>query len=216
MFKKILIALVLIVAGFAAYVALQPDEYRIERTATMAAAPAEVFEQVNDFHKWDAWSPWVKIDPHCKVAFEGPASGEGAIFRWDGNNEVGQGSMTILESKPNELVRIRLDFEKPMKDTATTEFTFKTDGGRTVTTWSMYGRRGFVGKAICSIMNMEKMVGGKYEEGLSSMKAIVEGKPLPHFPNMKGIPLRVASPTASGPVPTGATGQEPLKDKESK
>lgn len=177
MIKKILLVLVLAIAGFAVYVALQPDEYRIDRSLTMAAAPAAVFEQVNDFHKWDAWSPWVKIDPHCKVSFEGPSSGQGAIFRWDGNDDVGQGSMTILESKPNELVRIRLDFLKPMANTATTELTFKPEGDKTVTTWSMYGKRGFVGKAVCSLMNMEKMVGGKYEEGLASMKQIVEAKP---------------------------------------
>lgn len=179
MFKKILILLALVIAGFAVYVAMQPDEYRIDRSATMAASPAAVFKQVNDFHKWDAWSPWVKIDPNCKVEFDGPTSGEGAIFRWDGNEEVGQGSMTILESKPNELVRIELAFVKPMEDKATTEFTLKPDGDKTVTTWSMYGKRNFVGKAVCSIMNMEKMIGGKYEEGLASMKKIVEGSPTP-------------------------------------
>lgn len=178
MFKKILIALVLIVGGFALYVATQPDEYRIERSLAMAAPPAAVFEQVNDFHKWDAWSPWVKVDPNAKMSFEGPATGVGAIVRWDGNEDVGKGSMTILESKPNELVRIRLAFEKPMEDSATTEFTLKPDGDRTVTTWSMYGKRGFVGKAVCSLMNMETMIGGKYEEGLASIKKIVETRPI--------------------------------------
>jgi len=177
MFKKILLVLVLMIAGFAAYVAMQPDEYRVERSATMAAAPAEVFAQVNDFHKWDVWSPWVKLDPNAKVSYEGPASGAGAIFRWDGNAEVGKGSMTILESKPNELVRIKLDFVKPMEDTATTEFTLKPEGENTVTTWSMYGTRDFIGKAVCSVMDMEKMIGGNYEEGLANIKRIVEAQP---------------------------------------
>src|SRR5688572_798523 len=110
--------LVVLAIGFAADVALQPAEFHIERTALMKATPAEVFAQVNDFHKWEGWSPWLKVDPNAKGTYEGPESGEGAIFRWAGNAEVGEGSMTILESKPHELIRIKLHFVKPFEDTA--------------------------------------------------------------------------------------------------
>jgi hypothetical protein len=121
------------------------------------------------------WSPWAKLDPNAKNSFEGPESGEGAIFRWAGNDEVGEGSMTITESKPSELVRLKLAFVKPMEDTSDTEFTFKPDGERTMVTWTMSGTyKDFMSKAICMCMNMDKMVGGKFEEGLASMKAIVE------------------------------------------
>jgi hypothetical protein len=109
MLKKILIALVAIIALLLIVVALQPSEFSVERTATMAAPPATVFEQVNDFHKWEAWSPWAKLDPDAKIAFEGPPSGAGTIMTWDGNNKVGQGKMTLTESQPNDLVKIKVD-----------------------------------------------------------------------------------------------------------
>lgn len=54
--KKLLIGiplvLVLLVAGFAVVVALQPDEFIVTRTAKISASPEQVFEQVNDFHNW--------------------------------------------------------------------------------------------------------------------------------------------------------------------
>jgi uncharacterized protein YndB with AHSA1/START domain len=175
MFKKILIGLVLLVIVAVIVVAVQPAVYRIERSATINAPPAEVFPHVNDFHKWEAWSPWAKLDPAAKNTFEGPAAGKDAIFKWTGNDKVGEGSMTILESQPPELVRIKLAFIKPFEDTCTTEFAFKGDDKTTVN-WSMYGTRGFVNKAICLFMDMDKMVGGSFEEGLANLKAVVEAK----------------------------------------
>ena len=179
MVKKILIGVAAAVAvlalGFVAVVAMQPSEFRISRSATMAAPAERVFAQVNDFHKWDAWSPWAKLDPNAKNSFSGPESGEGATFGWSGNDQVGEGKMTITESKPNELVRLKLVFIKPMEDSSDTEFTFKPDGDKTAVTWTMSGTyETFMKKAICMFMNMDKMVGEKFEEGLASMKAIVE------------------------------------------
>lgn len=176
MFKKLLVGLVVLIAAFAIYVAVQPSEYRISRSTTIDAPPAAIFTQVNDFHLWEAWSPWVKVDPNAKVTFEGPATGKDSVFRWDGNADVGTGSMTILESKPNELVRIRLDFVKPFENTATSEFTLKPEGAKTLVTWSMYGKNDFMGRAVCTVMNMDKMVGDKYAEGLAGIKQIVESQ----------------------------------------
>jgi len=89
MLKKILIALAVIVTVFVVVVAMQPSEFRIERTATISAPPEAVFAQVNDFNNWEAWSPWAKLDPDATAIFEGPSAGTGAIFRWAGNDEVG-------------------------------------------------------------------------------------------------------------------------------
>jgi hypothetical protein len=179
MVKKIVLAVsavVLVLAiGLVTVIAMQPSEFHIERSATMSAPPEKVFAQVNDFHHWENWSPWLKVDPNAKGTYEGPSSGEGAIFRWTGNAEVGEGSMTITESRPHELIRIKLHFLKPMEDTATTDFTFQPSGDETKVTWSMDGRNNFIAKAMCLfVFDMEEMIGGKYEEGLASMKAIVE------------------------------------------
>jgi len=177
MFKKILIGLAVIVVVFVVIVALQPSEFRVVRSATISAPPPAVFAEVNDFHRWEAWSPWAKLDPAAKNSFDGPAAGTGAIFNWSGNNEVGEGSMTITESRPSDLVRIKLDFTKPFEATNTTEFTFKPEGNQTVVTWSMFGTNNFIAKAFCLFNSMDKMVGGQFEKGLASMKSIAEAAP---------------------------------------
>lgn len=178
MIKKILLgALVVIVVGVAIFcvvVAMQPAHYHVERSATMNAPAIVVFNQVNDFHKWDAWSPWAKLDPNMKTSFEGAPAGNGAVYSWTGNSDVGEGRMTITDSKPSEVVKIKLDFIKPFAQTSATVFAFKPQGNQTAVTWTMDGENNFVGKAFCLFMNMDKMVGGDFEKGLAQMKAIAE------------------------------------------
>src|SRR5262245_66074886 len=145
-FVYILLGLAVVIAVFLVVVAMQTAEFRVERSGTFAAPPADVFAQVNDFHNWDAWSPWAKIDPQAKNTFEGAPAGTGAIFSWDGNNKVGAGRMTMTESRPSELIRINLEFLRPFKATNTAEFTFKPDGNGTALTWAMFGKKNFMMK----------------------------------------------------------------------
>jgi len=178
MVVKILVGLALLVALVVAVVtilaAFQPSEFRVTRTTTMAAPPAAVFAQVNDFHNWEAWSPWAKLDPTAKNTFEGPAAGTGAAFAWSGNSKVGEGRMTITESRPSELVRIKLEFVRPFAATNTAEFAFKPAGGGTAVTWSMYGHNNFIARAFCLFVSMDKALGGEFEKGLASMKSAAE------------------------------------------
>jgi hypothetical protein len=177
MWTYILLAIVAIIALLILFIASRPSEFRTTRSAKIAAPPSVVFPHVNDFRSWDAWSPWAKLDPDCKNTYEGPAAGKGAKFHWAGNNQVGEGRMEIIESRPSELVRLRLDFLKPFKATNTAEFTFKPEGGSTNVTWSMFGRNNFMFKAMGLFMNCDKMVGGQFEQGLANMKSVVEKSP---------------------------------------
>ena len=181
MILKILISLAAIVAVLAVVIAMRPTEFRVERTATMAAPAPVVFAQVNDFHKWDAWSPYARRDPGMKKSFEGAPAGVGAIYAWSGNNEVGEGRTTIIESRPSELIRIKLEFARPFAATSTATFTFrsegKPEGERTAVTWSLDGRNSFPAKAMGLVMNMDKMIGDDFEKGLAQMKAIAEAAP---------------------------------------
>jgi hypothetical protein len=174
MLKWMLIGVAAVVAVFAVVVAQQPSDFRIERSATMRAPAAAAFAQVNDFHNWRTWSPWEKIDPALKRSYEGPPAGAGATYAWQGNKDVGEGRMTIVESRPGELVRIRLEFFKPFAATNTAEFSFKPAGEDTSVTWTMTGQNSFFARAICVFVNMDKMVGGMFEQGLAQMKAVVE------------------------------------------
>jgi uncharacterized protein YndB with AHSA1/START domain len=172
--KKIFLGFATIVVVFALTVALQPADYRVTRSATINAAPEEVFAQVNDFHNWNGWSPWAKLDPACKNTFDGATAGKGAIFAWDGNDQIGAGRMTLLESSPNELIRIKLEFMRPFESTSDVEFTFKPEGKQTRITWTMAGEKNYISKAFCLFMNMDKMLGGDFEKGLAQIKAIAE------------------------------------------
>jgi hypothetical protein len=177
MLKKFFIALAVLVVLFVIIVALQPSEFRIARSATISAPPPAVFARVNDFHNWEAWNPWGKIDPAMKQTYEGAPAGIGAIYSWAGNNEVGEGRMTIAESRPSDLIRINLEFFKPFAGNSIAEFTFKPEGDRTIVTWNMTGNNNFMTKAIHLFMNMDTMIGGQFEKGLASMKAVVEAAP---------------------------------------
>ena len=174
MIPNILVALMLIVVVFIFIVTFQPNDFRIVRSATMSALPVAIFTQVNDFRKWEAWSPWAKLDPQVKNTYAGPAAGVGAAFAWSGNNKVGEGRMTITESSPYELVRIKLEFLRPFKATNTAEFTFKSEGNRTTVTWSMFGKNNFMGKAMGLIMNFDKTAGRDFEKGLAKLKSVAE------------------------------------------
>ncbi len=170
----ILIAIALII--FATLVAMQPDDFRITRSTAISAPPPAVFAQVNDFHQWEAWSPWAKMDPACKNSYEGQTAGKGAIFSWIGNKKVGAGRMTITESRPAEQILIKLEFLKPFKATNTAEFSFKPQSDQTFVTWTMSGKNNFMGKMFGLIMNCDKMIGGDFKKGLAAMKAIAEKK----------------------------------------
>jgi uncharacterized protein YndB with AHSA1/START domain len=175
--KKVLIALLVVVTAFAGVVSIQPADFKVVRSASIAAPQANVFGLVNDFHKWEGWSPWAKIDPAMKTAYEGAPAGPGAIYKWTGNDEVGEGQMTILDTRPNELVRIKLDFLKPFESSNTTEFEFKPESSGVNVNWTMSGQNNFVSKAFCLVLGgMDKMVGPDFEKGLAQMKALAEAE----------------------------------------
>ena len=171
MLKIILLAVAAIVVLLVIIVAMRPSDFRVTRTGRIAAPIGVVFENVNDLHKWEAWSPWAKLDPNAKSTFDGPISGTGASMAWAGNNKVGEGRMTITDSQPGEKIQLRLEFLKPFKATHTAEFTFKSEGGQTAVTWSMFGKNNFMGKAIGLLMNCDKMMGGQFEQGLANLNS---------------------------------------------
>ena len=178
MLKWTLAAVAAVIVVFVIVVALQPSDFRIERSATMRAPAPAAFAQVNDFQNWQAWSPWEKVDPALKRQYEGPKAGTGAVYAWQGNKDVGEGRMTIMESRPGEVVRIKLEFFKPFAATNAAEFSFKPAGAdTTAVTWSMAGQNTFLSKAICLFVDMDRMVGGMFDQGLTQMKAIVERRP---------------------------------------
>src|SRR4051812_19963646 len=105
MLKKIALIAVSLIVILVVIIAMQSPTFSVVRSAAISAPPEKVFAQVNDFHAWNGWSPWAKLDPNCKYVYGEPSAGQGATYGWAGNDQVGEGKMTILESKPGELVK---------------------------------------------------------------------------------------------------------------
>lgn len=174
MLETLFVTLVLAVVGVLFAASRKPDEFRVSRCAVLDAQPGEVFPHINTLKKWEAWSPWAKLDPNAQESFEGPDEGLGSKMSWSGNNKVGQGSMEIVESVPGELIRFKLIFVKPMKAENTAEFRFEREGqNKTQVTWMMSGRNNFMGKVFNVFVNCEKMVGKQFDSGLSSLNDVV-------------------------------------------
>jgi Polyketide cyclase / dehydrase and lipid transport len=169
---QVILILAVAVGALLAVIAVQPAAFQITRSATIAAPAPAVFAQVNDFRNWQNWSPWEGIDSSMKRIYEGPTSGTGAAYAWAGNRQIGEGRMTIIESRPPEFVRIRLEFIKPFAATHTAEFLLKPEGNTTAVTWSMSGTKNFVAKGFDLFMNVDKMIGGQFEKGLQQLARV--------------------------------------------
>ena len=176
MLKKVAVALAVLVVVLAGVIATRPDSYRVERSAAVAAPPALLFAMVDDFHNWSAWSPWEKLDPGMKRTFAGPSAGVGAKYAWAGNDQVGEGRMTIVESQPPDRIAIKLEFLKPWESTSDTLFRFGPQGAGTRVSWAMEGRHNFMSKAFSLFASMDSMVGPDFEKGLAEIKRLAEAE----------------------------------------
>ena len=174
MIKTIAFVVVVLLAAILIYAATKPDTFRIERSTSIKAPPEKIFVLINDFHQWESWSPWEKIDPALKRTYGGAGGGKGAIYEWNGNKDIGHGRMEIIESVPSSKVALKLDFIKPFEAHNTVEFKLQTHGDATTVTQTMYGPSPYIAKLMGVFFSMEKMVGEKYEEGLANLKVIAE------------------------------------------
>lgn len=150
------------------------NTYRVERSATMAAPPERVYEQIADFHRWTAWSPWEDVDPDMRREYSGAGSGVGAVYSWSGNRKAGAGRMTVVEATEPSRVRIDLVFDKPVKARNDTSFAITPEGNGSRVTWTMTGRRTFGVRVMSLVKPMDKLVGPDFERGLTRLRAAVE------------------------------------------
>lgn len=176
MFKKALLILAALVVLLLVAIAARPGHFTISRSAEFAAPPAAAFAQVQDFKAWAAWSPWDKLDPAMQRTYGAPSAGVGATYAWKGNDQVGEGKMTITEARAPEFLALDLEFLAPFPAKNRTEFTFEKAGEGTKVTWTMKGENGFVAKAFGMVMSMDQLVGRDFEQGLAAMKVAAEAQ----------------------------------------
>jgi polyketide cyclase/dehydrase/lipid transport protein len=176
MIKKILLGLAVALLALTGFIASRPAAFTVQRSVTMKAAPEYIFPFVNSFYRWADWSPWNDLDPGMKRTYEGPVLGVGSVYAWAGNEKVGEGRMTLEESRKDELVRVKLEFIKPFPATHTTTLTIEPVPEGAVVTWTLEGQRGFMGKAASLFMDMDARMGKDFEAGLARLRMLSEAE----------------------------------------
>ena len=174
MLKIIGLIIAVLIAGVLVLAATKPDTFRVQRAASIKAPPEKVFAILNDFQKWGSWSPWEKKDPAMKRTFGAVTSGKGAKYAWEGNKDVGKGSMEITESSPSSRLTIKLDFIEPFEGHNIVDFTLEPKGDSTTVSWNIHGPMPFVSKVISVFCSMDSMIGKDFEAGLANLKAAAE------------------------------------------
>lgn len=174
MVKKIVVGIGILLAAFLGYCATLPDTFHVERAARIKASPEKIFSLINDYHNWTAWSPYEKRDPTMKRTYAGAPKGKGAKYAWEGNNEIGSGSMEITDSTRPSKVVINLDFTKPFQAHNIAEFSLKPNGDSSDVTWAMSGPNTYFCKIMHTFINIDDMCGKDFAAGLANLKAIAE------------------------------------------
>jgi len=211
MIKKLLLGLVVVLLALVGLIASRPSTFTVQRTLTMKAAPEYVFPFVNSFYRWADWSPWNDLDPNMKRTYEGPVLGVGSVYAWAGNDRVGEGRMTLEESRKDELVRIKLEFLRPYPSVNTTTLTITPVAGGSSVTWAMEGHSDFMGKAASLFMDMDAMVGPDFEAGLARLRMLSEAEAQEEEEEaIADAAVRKAMAEANVPVAPAPTGQPAL------
>jgi hypothetical protein len=173
MIKTIALLLVAAVVLLLALAATRPDTFSVQRSARIQAPAEQVHALINDLHRFNRWNPYEKKDPNLKGAYSGPTAGPGATYTFEGNKNVGKGSIRIVGSQPRE-VTMELHMVEPMEARNTVRFTLVPQGEATEVTWAMQGASPFIGKLVGLVFDMDKMVGTDFEAGLAALKALAE------------------------------------------
>jgi hypothetical protein len=176
MILRLLALFGIILILFGLYAAYLPADFRVERSVTINAPKNVIFPHFNNLQKLDVWNPFSKSDPNLKMVYAGPAEGVGARASWEGNAQAGSGAMEIIESVPDERVKMRLDFRKPFEGTNYTQYSLTSQGDQTSATWMMEGKMAFIPRAISVFFSMDKMMGRMFEQGLAQVKTLSEAE----------------------------------------
>lgn len=153
----------------------RPDNFRVQRSASVKASPEKVFPLINDLQSFNTWNPFNKKDPNIRGSYSGAASGAGAAYAFEGNKDVGRGRIEITDSRPASEVRMTLHMLSPMEGRNVVEFSLKPEAGEaTRVTWAIQGPMPYISKVLSLFVDMDAMIGREFEQGLADLKTIVE------------------------------------------
>jgi len=167
--------LLLIILIYVGLCAIGTKNFNTERSQTIDAPKAMLFNMVNDYKVWEKWSPWYDKDPNMKVEYGASTQGVGASYSWSGNEDVGAGEMTTTESVPNSLLKASMEFEG-FDDKSTAEFNFNDKEGKTEVVWKHYGEQDlpFLARGYVFVTRAKKKMENDFENGLAKMAALAK------------------------------------------
>ncbi|WP_141733211.1 SRPBCC family protein [Oligoflexus tunisiensis] len=175
MLKKILLALALIVVGVLIYASTRPNELQVSREIVLKAGPEVIFPYLNSSQKSNEWMPWVSMDPALKMSYNGPAEGVGSQASWESTGDMGIGKSEIVESIPNRLVKTQLTYLKPMEMSQVSIMELEPIAEGTRVSWKVVMPQNLLAKTACLFMDMDKMIGTNFEQGLQKLQTMVDG-----------------------------------------
>ena len=173
MLKKILALLAVAIVAVLGFAATRPDSFTVQRSTLVKASPAKLYPLISDLKAFNTWNPFSAADPTSKITYAGATTGKGAAYTWQGG-ESGEGRMELTDAQEGSKVTYKLDFTKPMQAQNVVEFSLEPQGDATNVTWAMRGPMPFVSKVMTLFFDMDTMVGGEFEKGLVSLKALAE------------------------------------------
>ena len=163
------IVLLVIILGIVA-----PKSYEVSRSIDVKQNIYKTFEYLKSLKSQDEWSPWGKRDPNMKKEFTGTDGEVGAISKWEGNKEVGSGEQEVTNIVDKQIIESQLRFLKPFKSTSDAYLKVIEIEKGTRVTWGFTGKNKFPMSIMMLFMSMDKMIGKDFEEGLQSLKEILE------------------------------------------
>ena len=174
MIKTISLLVVAALGALLVFASTRPDTFRVQRSTSIKASADKLFPLISNLRQFNTWNPYNKKDPAMQGSYRGPANGPGAAFDFQGNKDVGKGTIEIVELTPPGKVTMKLDMLEPFKGQNIIEFTLAPRGDATEVTWAMFGPSPYLAKLMGIFFSMDTMIGRDFEAGLADLKARAE------------------------------------------
>ena len=185
--KYILFLLLILFIGFAIYVAVQPNDFKFNRSKIIKAPTPVVYDLVNDFKEWPRFSPWIEQDTNAVLTYEDKTSGVGAGYSWEGEI-LGIGNAKTVDVLNNKSISQHIEFVKPFESNSNINWTFEPTQDGTKVTWSMDGKQDFMTKMYVAFSgSIEETTGPDFERGLFKLDSIVQADMRKYSVTVEGI-----------------------------
>ncbi len=169
--KKIFLGLGIFLVILAVIPSMLSDEFELSRSIKIKAPADKVFSQVNDLKNWENWSPWLQHDNTIKITYADVTEGVRASYSWT-SQDSGEGTLTIVESVPNEMIKTIVDFKE--QGSAEGHWKFEPSGDDVKVTWGFYYKVDhYFGRYFNLVMGF--FLKASYDKGLNNIKKIAEG-----------------------------------------